>query len=336
MNATIYDIAKLGLNTPEFFIFNSKGTCSQEFPKDKKITIGKDASCSIQLNDQSIDDVQVIGQKFGSYMYFIESGNRNLLKYNGALCNQIIIEENERAEFKVGNSRLIYTGTKDKLKKLVLTHDIPEGSVGVRLQDKSPIFVSQGCLIMGSHRACDIQNEEWPEFAAALYFSPSGVYLERLNSSCELILAQMFIRDKIQIQKECYFTLHGKSIKLLIHGDLNEQCSIIFQNHNKVSDLCLVPLNTKEKYSIPLAANSRLTFGRSDKCDVTINSAQLSRLHAQVMCRNKFILISDNNSTNGTFINGNLTSKAKARPSDIINFGELEYLLMYDEPSTIV
>ena len=96
MNATIYDIAKLGLNTPEFFIFNSKGTCSQEFPKDKKITIGKDASCSIQLNDQSIDDVQVIGQKFGSYMYFIESGNRNLLKYNGALCNQIIIEENEQ------------------------------------------------------------------------------------------------------------------------------------------------------------------------------------------------------------------------------------------------
>ena len=41
----------------------------------------------------------------------------------------------------------------------------------------------------------------------------------------------MTILQKIQIHRECRFTLDGIQVDLLIHGDLNEQCSIIFQNY---------------------------------------------------------------------------------------------------------
>ena len=48
-----------------------------------------------------------------------------------------------------------------------------------------------------------------------------------------------------------------------------------------------------------------ITIGRGQDNDITINDASVSRHHATIIQSSSGIVINDNGSSNGTFINGN-------------------------------
>ena len=71
------------------------------------------------------------------------------------------------------------------------------------------------------------------------------------------------------------------------------------------------------------------TFGRSAEADYRFqDDEQMSRLHCSIVCENSRFLVRDNNSTNGTLVNGNPVSELDLRNGDVIEIGgqQMEFL----------
>ena len=81
-----------------------------------------------------------------------------------------------------------------------------------------------------------------------------------------------------------------------------------------------------ESYSVRECA----TIGRSKKCDIYINNPYLSKVHAQISFEECRFYISDMESTNGTYLNGNKlgTHPVRLRDNDKITFGDLSFLFV--------
>lgn len=67
------------------------------------------------------------------------------------------------------------------------------------------------------------------------------------------------------------------------------------------------------------------TIGRSEECDIVIESPYVSARHAIIRKRGKRFYIQDLNSTNGTFVNGKRIKRiAKITNNDVITLGDVE------------
>lgn len=77
-------------------------------------------------------------------------------------------------------------------------------------------------------------------------------------------------------------------------------------------------------HSFPLEANM-LTIGRGLNNDIVLEDPRISRQHAQLRFKSRRFLISDQGSTNGTYVNGNpVTTEQVLRNGDIVSLGGLE------------
>lgn len=70
-----------------------------------------------------------------------------------------------------------------------------------------------------------------------------------------------------------------------------------------------------------------ITVGRSPECDIVIDAAGLSRLHARLTPYSNGVRIEDLSSTNGTFVNDHRISRYRARIGDDICFDKVRFRL---------
>ena len=69
------------------------------------------------------------------------------------------------------------------------------------------------------------------------------------------------------------------------------------------------------------------TVGRSPECDICLDEAGISRLHARLRPMDFGLEIEDTGSTNGSFLNGQRIGVAIARVGDEIAFDRLRFLV---------
>lgn len=73
--------------------------------------------------------------------------------------------------------------------------------------------------------------------------------------------------------------------------------------------------------------SGRYTIGRSDECDLTIDSTTVSRKHAVLVERRDTWWVFDLGSTNGTRVNGTRASELPIRPGDRMRVGTVDLLV---------
>ncbi len=78
------------------------------------------------------------------------------------------------------------------------------------------------------------------------------------------------------------------------------------------------------------------TIGRSDDCDLTLDSAKVSREHALVRRDANGFYLRDNNSTNGTFVNGQKVTEARLNDGDQVMFANIELIFDVSGPGEAV
>jgi pSer/pThr/pTyr-binding forkhead associated (FHA) protein len=88
--------------------------------------------------------------------------------------------------------------------------------------------------------------------------------------------------------------------------------------------LCCDPLPP-----IPLGPKPTVTIGRSDKCDLVLPHKEVSRVHALIKVRLSagMIVIEDEGSSNGTFVNGKRAPSSILREGDEITLGPYEVVI---------
>lgn len=82
----------------------------------------------------------------------------------------------------------------------------------------------------------------------------------------------------------------------------------------KVEPACFIDELTGHEY---LITNWETSIGRSNACDVVLNYATVSRFHAVIAKHKKGWIITDTNSSAGTFI-----GQKKVDGSDVVNDGD--------------
>lgn len=89
--------------------------------------------------------------------------------------------------------------------------------------------------------------------------------------------------------------------------------------------------NGSEQFDREVKKDS-FTIGRGNTCDICLNDSHISRVHLNVMSRGNEIWITDNNSSNGTFINSNKLHQGavvQVSAADEIKLGKSEYILTF-------
>jgi adenylate cyclase len=83
--------------------------------------------------------------------------------------------------------------------------------------------------------------------------------------------------------------------------------------------------------NIPLL-RARLTIGRRESCDISMNYPNISSLHCELNFRDGFWYIRDLNSTNGVKVNGVRIQEKLLRSRDEVVIGKRVYLIDYEMP----
>ncbi|MDQ3986805.1 MAG: FHA domain-containing protein [Actinomycetota bacterium] len=66
-----------------------------------------------------------------------------------------------------------------------------------------------------------------------------------------------------------------------------------------------------------------LTVGRSDKCDLVLDDAYVSQMHARIFSRGESFVLEDMGSTNGTYLNQRrITSPVELQRGDRVKIGK--------------
>lgn len=76
-----------------------------------------------------------------------------------------------------------------------------------------------------------------------------------------------------------------------------------------------------DKFYVPLPASGTLTVGREAPADLVIPDRFLSRSHFQVLCQDMIHILTDQDSSNGTYLNGVRLHQAVLKPRDAIFAG---------------
>ena len=85
--------------------------------------------------------------------------------------------------------------------------------------------------------------------------------------------------------------------------------------------------NVLEEY--PVKTGETITIGRKDSNDIVIDNLAVSGMHARVDSVSATFILTDLESTNGTFVNGALISSHTLRNNDVILIGKHE--LVFDK-----
>ncbi len=90
----------------------------------------------------------------------------------------------------------------------------------------------------------------------------------------------------------------------------------------------LITLKFKDKVlkEYPIQIGETLTIGRNDSNDIVVDNLAVSGSHARIDSVSATFIITDLESTNGTFVNERLISSHSLRNNDIILIGKHELL----------
>ena len=69
-----------------------------------------------------------------------------------------------------------------------------------------------------------------------------------------------------------------------------------------------------------------LVIGRGDDVQIKVDDLEMSRRHCEILCSNGRHSVRDNNSTNGTFVNGRQVTTASLKANDQIKVGQTTFL----------
>ncbi|CAN5777624.1 hypothetical protein BH23GEM9_BH23GEM9_25970 [soil metagenome] len=76
-------------------------------------------------------------------------------------------------------------------------------------------------------------------------------------------------------------------------------------------------------------SGDRTTIGAAMDCDVEIHGAHVSDRHASLRFREGEFTLTDLDSTNGTFVNGDRISQRKLEDGDRVGFGSTQWVFKY-------
>ena len=341
------DILKMtgaGRLVPSFYIYKKNGTVEQvEIGDEPILKIGTGLECDVILDEPAIAECQVSILRVGDEAIFMDCGAKDIVQFNGVKRRQLVMPTESRVIIKVATTWIVYVGidyhvydeTDSVLLKRSLYAPSEEalGDILIQHMDKE-WYSNQSPILIGSHNTCDfrIDGTEVKPLHAIIYFTPDGVFIEDLTHGKPGIKVNDTPSIGIRpITEDIVINISGHDISLYVYEDLKGQCRKIFEGLNRQPTLVLRDLQDPDTPIIELPeSRQKLSIGRDESCNIVLNHTSVSRQHAFLQSRGKYLHLMDNDSSNKTHINLQPIEKSTAIPGDIVGFGSTKFLLQYE------
>jgi pSer/pThr/pTyr-binding forkhead associated (FHA) protein len=320
------------------------GSTSKNFPMDPNeyiISIGKDSKADITIDDNMLSAIHLMIVKINNECLFMDRGKRDLLKFDGVHTRQAYTPIDSRVVVRLGKHWFIYDATKLTADTVSISKDL--GNVDGLSQSALPgkVFLSRrnkvfesskNCCLIGAHSICDVRlhDEAVADFTAMVHWSLEGVFFDKMGACrAAVCINGKRIASATKLSDGDVITIGREEINVSFEGDVEARCQALFSHINPKPELSFTVLNGPEMDTVPLTMNTSYTIGRSSTADIRINEPSISRQHAKIMVREKFISVTDNDSYNKVKINMEEIEKASAFAGDVIEFGDVALLLHY-------
>ena len=202
--------------------------------------------------------------------------------------------------------------------------------------DHSQILLEQGVKRIGSANDADIvlRGEGVQPQHAELHITPQGVMLKVMQGA-QITVNQRPVDGLISLRPDDAIGF-GQIVASIVSVETvrapNRPATPVIDDAGTTTVRAALP-----KYALR-AQNGRMlgrTFpltgptlvGRSAECQLRVEDSSLSRKHAKLIPTNEGVVIEDQGSTNGSFLNGSRVQRAVAKAGDEIGFDTLRFRL---------
>jgi hypothetical protein len=316
---------------------------SAELPlHQSRMRLGKNPyECEVKLNHTDADDVHIILQRTGNLWHIVESGKNEIMSINGVPARQGAFSQGDVAVIQVGEDTVIFS-TKlpekqnDNGHALKVDESLGEGEYGLLYNNSFIRSTYKQLTLIGSNPLCDISVPGEP-FAAMISNVGRKMYITNLgrgeNSSLES--DGITVADRAPLVPGSCIKINNSEILFKLSKDMRFTKTIPEDSSASNSDqMCLLLLNSEgvnsDRYTL-MKEGTSFTIGRDQRvANIAITgSLNISRVHCQVIMYKKRMMLIDNSSTNGSFVNGEKIKRTMVKPGDIIRLGDSSFILCF-------
>ncbi len=314
------------------FIIVKGGWCEINFPPKREfLKIGSDSfESEIAVpGETDADAVQVVMRYLSGYWYIIETGSKNITKINGIKRRASVLTAGSGCIVEIGSTPIILV-TDDHPEYMKNLHD--DKTFKLEVGPDTCEFSAERSVLIGSNEACQAITGG-DEFAGvvAVYGNRAYAYTPFKNN---FQVNGKIAENPLLLNNESVVNIGLRQIKVLLSRDLDPAGSFSLIPESTNSRLALLEINRENEVGNKMvmpAPGTSISIGRDANNYFVIRSSRVSRNHAQLISYKSRVLIVDNSSTNGTFINGDKVAKKMGFPGDIIMFGDSRFLLSFSE-----
>lgn len=338
-NDTIYQ----GEMNPLSCIYFSEGVwIRNEVPHEvSRLRMGKNPyECEFRLNHPDADDVEIVIQRTGTSWYIMECGKKDLMKVNGCTKRQVHLRQDMTTVVQVGDMVFVFSA------KQMKSQAAPEGEMnkavalneseyGLSYNGNNMNFALEEICLIGSDPLCDfyIPGET---FVGLISNIGKRVFITGLMPAEKVLIEVDGVAnsDNAPLKPGSRINIGKTEIAFKLSKDLRFTQDFNFVPDGKSDCMRLLEIDalghSGHSYVLPASGRS-ITIGRdSTQCLLAISgSAKISRNHVQALIYDKSVMMVDNRTTNGTYVNGKRIKKRLAHPGDLVKLGDVNFILCF-------
>jgi pSer/pThr/pTyr-binding forkhead associated (FHA) protein len=208
-----------------------------------------------------------------------------------------------------------------------------------------PILLSRQMTVLGRAQDCDIvvEDERTSRHHAEIDWDHGRVQLVDRTSMNGTLVNRQTVRSPLPLvtgdildlghQRYRFELLPAMELRLkapevqpvVLEVETKKVSTVVIPHLNQPASIILTGLSVGMAGSAWLVDQSVVTIGRDKERQIYIPDESVSRLHAQIVRQQIGYFLSDLNSSNGTFLNGELlTAPSLLSPGDIVRIGSIE------------
>jgi pSer/pThr/pTyr-binding forkhead associated (FHA) protein len=318
--------------------------------------------CDVALTDTTCSPVHVVIIRLENGWLLCDTGREGPVRFDGVESKQNVIGFDQNCMIEMGGTTILFNtadrkGGTRKFNAVGLKYplmpfaDMPgtagechlrNDSVAISLDPKGPSLnldpnagrTKGRALLLGKHKLSDVPMlGEWVSPAQAfVYWGDDGMYVRDLGSQNDTMLDGQSIKaDRpFRFEDRAVIKVGDNMIQARMSGDVPTRAAELTAKKTGTAGFMLSPLvgTEGEPLYIPPESEPRMA-GRDSGADLVLPDTFVSRAHFMVMPFEKRIMVKDNNSSNGTYINGRAIDEAECMPGDILSAGRCTFLIHY-------
>lgn len=312
-----------------------------------RLVIGRGREeADMPLMDPAMSPRQVVILRLGSELLVVNGAPRNPMYVNGVETIQASIPVPSRALVEVANTAILlhadgkprddqFGQTRHAAARPGEAHMLPppDGSaVTLRVDNGPEITLMDRGILVGADNYCDLRFRHLGLANLHFMVSPTGDGITLIPISRDTLkLDGRPVSDPVLLAHDSIIDVGGRNIVVSFTGDPHGRAAKVYNSSQyRLDNFMFRSLFSELAHSFILERNGQpAVVGRGEHCDIMLVESSISREHATLVPNPNNVLVIDENSSNGTFINDLPVSRNRVRAGDLMEFGRNPYLVHY-------